>query len=423
MKTAVKIIVAGALAGAVATAALTAHASNSKKEDAAPAGRDYSAITFDMTDRVLEKMEAKVFTSADGTALNYREYHSPAYSADGAPAAVFVFLHGSGGRGDNNIQQIGDQIATVNFLVSDSAEQVLGDIPYIVIAPQCPLYVDGVEKQWVATPYSQVSYNLDEVEETPYIKAVYELIKDTLDNKNGDRDNVMLGGISMGGYGTWDLAMRYPDMFNAIFPICGGADPTKAELLKDIKIWTFHCDGDGSVPVQGTRDMVEALQAVGADVMYTEFQKKAHNAWMPAMTEETDPYLLEWLFEECMAYTVTLTATEGGEIYKTEEKLRKGDTMRVDIAPDEGYEAESLTVNGEEVQFITDDSGSIYYECVVDGDMDIEASFKALPVAEEDKGGAEKEGLSTIAKVGIAALAVAAVTGVTAIIVSKKKKK
>lgn len=420
MKTTTKILIAGTLVGAIAATALTAFAS---EDTSASDGkkRDYSAVTFDMTDRVLEKTEAKVFTAADGTALNYREYRSPAYSEDGAPAAVFVFLHGSGGRGDDNVLQIADQIATVNFLVSDSAEAVLGDIPYIVLAPQCPLNVDGEEKRWVDVSYKIGTYSTDEVAETPYLRAVYELIQASLTDLNTDAGNVMLGGISMGGYGVWDLAVRHPEMFNAIFPICGGADTSKAEQLKGMKIWTFHCDGDTQVPVQGTRDMVSALHAAGVDVMYTEFNKNAHNAWMPAMTEETDPYLLEWLFEECMAYPVSLKHNEGGEIYCTEERLRKGDTLRVEVVLNVDYNVESFTVNGVKAELLADEDGRLFYEGTVEGSTEIEASFAV--VEDSVPAAAPKGFLHYAAKAGIAALGLAVVAGGAALIIAKKKKK
>lgn len=437
MKTIVKILAAGAVAGLIVSALSLSVAGT--EESVQNAERDYSKIAFEMPDVVLAKTEAKVFESADGTALNYRVYYSPAYSADKSkdPAAIIVFLHGSGGKGDDNTKQITDQIATVNFLVSESAEEVLGDIPYIVIAPQCP---EGT--QWVDTPYANGSYSIDAVAETPHLKAVHELILDTLEKDNADSDNVILGGISMGGYGTWDLALRHPETFNAIFPICGGGDPSKAALLENMGVWAFHCDGDASVPVSGSRDMMAALEDAGVSANYTEFNKVAHNAWMPAMTEVSDPYLLEWIFEDCLTYNVTVTASKGGVVESTTEKLRKGDTMRVEISPDEGYQPTSLYVNGTEVEFISDDSGTLYYECVVTGNMAVNAEFEKLAEesselvlddgnSTEDSYGAEsgsdgeskKGGLSTAAKVGILAAAGAVAGGIVALLVSKKKKK
>lgn len=410
MKKFTKALVAGALAGVVATAVISATAAS--KTDTP---RKYGDITQELGQPLLAKLKEKSFTATDGTVIPYRAYYSPAYSMEGEAATLIVFLHGSGGKGEDNVMQIADQVATVNFLASDSAETVLGDIPYIVIAPQCP-----TDKQWVDTPYKDGSYSIDTVEETPYLKAVYQLILKTLETENADKDNVMLGGISMGGYGTWDMALRHPETFNAIFPICGGGDPTKAALLKDIKIWTFHCDGDTQVPVEGTREMVAALEAVGADVMYTEYQKAAHNAWLPAMTDQKDPYLLEWLFEECTSYPIALSAGEGGSLEADSGKHRLGDSLRINILPKDGYEIESLNVNGKAAQYISDDSGNAYCEITVEEDTAVEAAFK--PITEEAPTPDKKEGLPTGAKAAIAAAAVVAVAaGLTAIFKKKKK--
>ena len=216
MKTVIKLIAFGALAGVV-LAGIGASATESL-EASAPSAIDYSSISFDLPDRVLEKMEAKTFESSDGVNLPYRVYYSPAYNAADKenPAMLIVFLHGSGGRGDNNIKQISDQVATVNYLVSDSADVALADIPFVVIAPQC-----ANNTQWVESPWATGSYNINDVAISPQLNAVYELILQTLDADNIDKANVMLGGISMGGYGAWDLALRHPELFNAIFPRWG----------------------------------------------------------------------------------------------------------------------------------------------------------------------------------------------------------
>ncbi len=422
MKTIIKLLALGALAGVVISGISAAAASVSQEE---PASVDYSRLTFDFADKVLEKMEPKTFESSDGTALNYRIYYSPGYSpADTSnPAMLFVFLHGSGGRGDDNAMQIKDQVATVNYLVSDSAATLLGDVPYVVIAPQCP---NGT--QWVNSPWANGSYSIDDVEISPHLNAVYELIKNTIENDNVNDGNVFLGGISMGGFGTWDLALRHPELFNAIFPICGSGDPSKAAALKDVKVWTFHSDNDASVPVQSTRDMVAALETAGVDVRYTEFTGKGHNAWKPAMEEVTDPYLLEWLIESCRTYNVRVITTEGENTEETVEKLCLGDSFVLDFTPDAGFVPQKITVNGEEAEFITDDTGNLRYEGTVTGNMEINAVFAAEEESSEESSASvatnQKGGLSRNAKIGIAAgAALIVAAGVAAIIIGKKKKK
>jgi predicted peptidase len=98
----------------------------------------------------------------------------------------------------------------------------------------------------------------------------------------------------MGGFGTWSLAAAQPDMWAAIVPICGGGSPADAEKIKNIPCWCFHGDADTSVPVQRSRDMIEALKKAGAEPKYTEYPKVGHNSWDKAYgTEELYHWLLE----------------------------------------------------------------------------------------------------------------------------------
>src|SRR5205085_12098941 len=90
-----------------------------------------------------------------------------------------------------------------------------------------------------------------------------------------DEKRVYLTGLSMGGYGTWSLAAKYPERWAAIAPVCGGvggfrraptADDFKAaaDKVKDIPCWCFHGDADNAVPVGQSRGLIKALWAAGA---------------------------------------------------------------------------------------------------------------------------------------------------------------
>jgi hypothetical protein len=101
-------------------------------------------------------------------------------------------------------------------------------------------------------------------------------------------------GLSMGGYGTWDSIIRNPDRFAAALPICGAGDPTKADLIKQLPLWTFHGDIDPTVPVKGSRQMVAALEAVGSTIRYTEYPGVMHDAWDMTYANEE---VIDWLFQ------------------------------------------------------------------------------------------------------------------------------
>lgn len=423
MKGIVKLIAITALAGVVLTAFASASASDDKKEI------NYGAFEEDdpmniSAPKVLEKMEAAEFTGSDGT-LKYRIYKSPAYKTkdESTPALMLVFLHGSGGSGDDNEQQIKDQITTVNYLVCDLADQLFADIPYVVVAPQCP-----VGSQWAETPYAKGSYSIDEVAVSKPLQLVYELVTELQCKEGITTANTVIGGISMGGYGTWDIALRHPEICGSLIPICGAGDPTKATLIKDKRIWAFHGDKDLSVPVSGSRDMAEALNNAGAESFtYTELAGVGHNAWSPAMTEVKDPYLLQWLFDG-VSYTVKTEIEGEGTITETVSNVKGGDTVKIEFSPKEGYVPGAVFVDGKEVTPTVPQDGAMYISLEnVSKNYTVKAVFEKAAEesseAEEAEGG-KKGGLSTGAWLGIiggAAAVAAAVT--TAIVVSKKKKK
>ena len=397
MKKAIQLLTAGALAGVILTGI------------SAAAAVDYSELQSDYGVRILEKMSAETFTDSSGTALNYRIYKSPAYNAEdkSKPAALFVYLHGSGGSESDNIKQITDQPAIVNYLVSDSADTFFKDLPYIVIAPQCPK-----TDQWVDLEYDTGSYSIDSIPITPSLKAVYELIQNILETENVAKNNVMLTGISMGGYGTWDLALRYPEAFNTIVPICGGGDPTKAAALKDMRIWAFHCDGDKSVPVAGSRDMINALKEAGIDAKYTEFEIASHNAWKPALEDVKDPYMIEWMIDG-ISYTVSIEAEGEGTVSES-KTLKRGESMTVDIVPAEGYQLSSLYIDGELAEA---PEGKYVFENVT-ASHTVKAVFEEIP---KEKGLTTPQIIAII--IGIfAALTASGVAVAVALVASKKKK-
>jgi len=110
-----------------------------------------------------------------------------------------------------------------------------------------------------------------------------------------DPARILITGLSMGGFGTWDAVMRNPTLFAAAMPICGGGDPGKAALLKALPIWAFHGSADDIVPVAATRQMVDALKAVGGSIKYTEYPGGGHNVWGQTYA---DAEVLRWLIDQ-----------------------------------------------------------------------------------------------------------------------------
>lgn len=207
-------------------------------------------------------------------------------------APVILFLHGSGERGDDNRAQTRNGI---RLLIAQDADR----FPCVVVCPQCR--ADGFWTQ-------------PEMEEMA-LKALYQSVAEF----NGDLGRVYLTGLSMGGYGTWDLAKRFPDRWAAIAPCCGGVvlrrrpgsapgegqpsgDPYVAVAQKaaPLPAWVFHGGADPTVPVSESRQMVALLYPLKAgmkgdlkkDLKYTEYPGVGHNSWDYAYKE---PGLLPWL--------------------------------------------------------------------------------------------------------------------------------
>lgn len=208
----------------------------------------------------------EMFEGADAT-LPYRLYVPFNYDPQ-KEYPVLLNLHGAGLRGNNNERQLGfiDEAMKNPNLTADEC---------IIFFPQCP-----ENEKWVDASWSLGSYSLDTTPESNEMKAVMELLGLLRQRYSVDEKRIYVMGFSMGGYGTWNALMNHPDVFAAGVPMCGAGDPSKADVLKNIPIWAVHGGMDPTVPVQGSRDMAQALEAIGAtDFHYTEIPTAEHDVW------------------------------------------------------------------------------------------------------------------------------------------------
>jgi predicted peptidase len=144
----------------------------------------------------------------------------------------------------------------------------------------------------VQTPWANGNYNLSSVPESDQLKAVHSLIDTLKTSKNIDTSRIYVTGISMGGFGTWDLISRHFDTFAAAAPICGGGPNDKFELLSNMPILTFHGDADATVPYAGTKAMVDGINAYGKkNIQFITYPGAGHNIWDKAFNH--DNYILE----------------------------------------------------------------------------------------------------------------------------------
>ena len=224
------------------------------------------------------------FVGSNGVTMKYRLYVPADYTPDKEYPVIF-FLHGAGHRGNDNAAPVKGII----YNLFNHENPQIDDA--IVLVPQCP---SGY--QWVDWPWANGSYSVDSIPESKAMKTALELLDKVESEYSTDTDRYYAFGLSMGGFGTWDVIMRHSDRFAAAVTLCGGADPTKASVLVDMPIWTVHSLDDTSVPVKGTQDMVKAIKdAGGTKIVYDELNGYNHGiGTISAKREE----IFTWLFAQ-----------------------------------------------------------------------------------------------------------------------------
>ena len=198
---------------------------------------------------------------------------------------LVVFLHGAGERGTDNVKQL--QYLPAQMILPTWRER----FPCYLLAPQC-----REERKWVEVDWSAKEDPVFPTEPGTQLTAVIQMIETTLKNEQVDTDRIYVTGLSMGGFGTWDLATRRPDWFAAIAPICGGADTTRIDALASKPVWIVHGDQDSAVPVDRGRSANAALLKAGGHPTYIEMPGVGHNSWTPAYSEEDG--LISWMFKQ-----------------------------------------------------------------------------------------------------------------------------
>lgn len=239
--------------------------------------QDYSAYQKSMLIEGSDTLRYRVLYP-----VNYqKEYKYP----------VIIFLHGSGERGRNNESQL---VHGADLFLKP---EVRGKYPAIVIFPQCPgdtvwSYFQQTEnpdlKQVLAFPF-QSNPTFPE-------RMVKDLTDDLIKKGEADPNRIYLGGLSLGGFGTYDLLIRYPRYYAAAFSICGACNVSLfARKAKKIPLWIFHGAKDDVVDPAFDRQLFQKLKEANAPVKFTEFPNANHNSWDPAFAE---PELLPWLFSQ-----------------------------------------------------------------------------------------------------------------------------
>ena len=147
------------------------------------------------------------------------------------------------------------------------------------------------------------------------VKAVVELIDVLKSEYSVDSDRVYATGISMGGYGTWDLLARHSELFAAAIPVCGGVDVSLASIFKDIPIYTFHGLKDTTVPPTGTLNVYNAIKNLGGNkIKLITYDNGSHSIWDTAYGTSG---LIEWLLTHKLSDRTVRDETEDTSVLTT----------------------------------------------------------------------------------------------------------
>jgi predicted peptidase len=226
--------------------------------------------------------EPREFAATDGTVVKYR-WSAPEPIEPGKTYPLVLFLHGSGERGDDNSAQLKHGVGAIV-----AGTRKAGD-PVFLIAPQCP------EGRWWSAGKPGNRSLAEAGAADPLMDAILALVEQTTRQHPVDPKRFYVTGLSMGGFGTWDLLTRIPEKIAAAVPVCGGGDPATVTRFKDVPIWAFHGGADPVVPVSATQDMVSALEKAGGNPKVTIYPDVEHDSW--TRTYE-DPLVIRWILDQ-----------------------------------------------------------------------------------------------------------------------------
>lgn len=236
--------------------------------------------------------------------IAYRLYLPENYTSN-KKYPLLIFLHGAGERGEDGKHLLYvEQYRYLQKILDD--EELRSE--FIFFAPQCPKNMRWVESDWTPGTYdfANTPQSVPEALVMSYVEKVI------FEDCSVDRSRIYVTGLSMGGYGTWDLLARYPDLFAAAVTVCGGCDVATAETVKDIPVRIFHAEDDPTVSIAGETAMYEALSALGSDIRMTVLHGCGHAAWNEGYADEET---FQWLIrqQKTLEPDETIGETEGPE--------------------------------------------------------------------------------------------------------------
>jgi predicted peptidase len=235
----------------------------------------------------LSQYQKRMYINSSGDTLPYRILFPENYDRQ-KQYPLLVFLHGAGERGSDNEKQLTHGASL--FLKPENRK----NFPAIILFPQCAAdnYWSSVQVDRSSMPLV-LTFDYSKPPTKP-LTSVVELVQKISKQERVRKSSIYIAGLSMGGMGTFEAVYRYPKLFAAAVPICGGGDSARYDSrVRKVPFWVFHGDKDGVVKVSHSRRMVNRLEGLKARVKYTEYTEVDHNSWDFALAE---PEFLPWLF-------------------------------------------------------------------------------------------------------------------------------
>ncbi len=200
---------------------------------------------------------------------------------------LIYFLHGAGERGNDNEKQL---VHGAKLFLKDSVRR---NFPAIIVFPQCPSNSFWSNVDFKMEDGKRQFFFRESGAPTVAMMLAQSLLKKVMKQYKVEKKQVYVGGLSMGGMGTFEIVSRNPKLFAAAIPICGGGNTAWARQMKKPKWWIFHGAKDDVVSPYLSQQMADALKANGALVKFTLYPNANHNSWDAAFAE---PDFLPWLF-------------------------------------------------------------------------------------------------------------------------------
>ncbi len=200
---------------------------------------------------------------------------------------LVIYLHGSGGLGDDNLKQLGlgNVFGTRVWLLPQNQKS----FPCYVVVPQ-------TDRGWARYDPTQTE---GPAKVLPGLgdgsRLALEIIDSLCREFPIDQRRIYVTGQSMGGAGTWNIMTGRPQFFAAAVPCCGSISTDNGTGSINTPLWNFHGAADETVPVSVSRERIAARRKAGGHPLSTEYAGVGHNVWEWAYTE---PELVKWVFAQ-----------------------------------------------------------------------------------------------------------------------------